>query len=252
MNPDQVVALGAAIQADILAGNRKDILLLDVTPLSLGIETMGGLMDVIIPRNSKIPTKHGRQYTTSKDGQGTLKIAVYQGERDLVSENRKLAEFILNGIPGMPAGFPKIDIQFMLNADGILKVKATELRSGLEQSIEVVPSYGISDEVVEKMLIDSMLHAKEDIAKRMILEAQNEAQQLIYTVENFITKNGKFLQESEILNTKNFIEELKKSLENGDKNSIHLSIEKLNEHTRPFAEKIMDIAIAEAMKGKKI
>ncbi|HCN82037.1 MAG TPA: heat-shock protein Hsp70, partial [Sphingobacteriaceae bacterium] len=128
LNPDEVVALGAAIQADILSGNRKDILLLDVTPLSLGIETMGGLMDVIISRNSKVPTKAGRQYTTSVDGQANMKISVYQGERDLVKENRKLAEFDLKGIPAMPAGFPKVDINFMINADGILTIQAIELR----------------------------------------------------------------------------------------------------------------------------
>ncbi|MEY2800262.1 MAG: Fe-S protein assembly chaperone HscA, partial [Bacteroidota bacterium] len=150
-NPDEVVALGAAIQADILAGNRKDILLLDVTPLSLGIETMGGLMDVIIPRNSKIPTKAGRQYTTSIDGQVNMKIAVYQGERDIVSENRKLAEFELRGIPSMPAGFPKVDINFLLNADGLLKVQAKELRSNTEQEIIITPTYGLTDEQVEQM-----------------------------------------------------------------------------------------------------
>ncbi len=183
INPDEVVALGAAIQSDILAGNRKDILLLDVTPLSLGIETMGGLMDVIIPRNAKVPTKAGRQYTTSIDGQINMKISVYQGERDLVSENRKLAEFELKGIPAMPAGFPKVDINFRLNADGILTVEAVELRSGVKQEVEVKPTYGITDEQVEKMLIDSIQNAKEDVSKRMIIEARTEGEQMVYTVE---------------------------------------------------------------------
>ena len=164
VNPDEVVALGAAIQADILAGNRSDILLLDVTPLSLGIETMGGLMDVIIPRNSKVPTKAGRQYTTSIDGQVNMKIAVYQGERDLIKENRKLAEFDLKGIPSMPAGFPKVDINFLLNADGILKIQAVELRSGVKQEVEVKPTYGITDDQVEQMLMDSITHAKTSVA----------------------------------------------------------------------------------------
>ncbi|MFY7899719.1 MAG: Hsp70 family protein, partial [Chitinophagaceae bacterium] len=148
VNPDEVVALGAAVQADILAGNNKEFLLLDITPLSLGIETMGGLMDVLIPRNSKIPTQVGRQYTTHKDGQSGMRISVYQGERDLVKDNRKLAEFNLTGIPGMPAGLPKVDVSFLINADGILVVKAKELRSGVEQSIEVKPQYGLSDEDV--------------------------------------------------------------------------------------------------------
>lgn len=129
LNPDEVVALGAAIQADILAGNNKDFLLLDITPLSLGIETMGGLMDVLIPRNSRIPTKVGRQYTTHVDGQGSMRISVYQGERDLVKDNRKLSEFNLKGIPAMPAGFPKVEVSFLINADGILVVNAKELRS---------------------------------------------------------------------------------------------------------------------------
>ena len=146
VNPDEVVALGAAIQADILAGNTKDVLLLDVTPLSLGIETMGGLMDVLLPRNTKIPAKAGRQYTTYKDGQSGIKISVYQGERDMVADNRKLAEFNLSGIPAMPAGLPKVEVSFLINADGILVVKAKELRSGIEQSVEVKPQYELTDE----------------------------------------------------------------------------------------------------------
>jgi molecular chaperone HscA len=184
VNPDEVVALGAAIQADVLAGNRRDILLLDVTPLSLGIETMGGLMDVIIPRNSKVPTKAGRQYTTSIDGQVNMKIAVYQGERDLIKENRKLAEFDLKGIPAMPAGFPKVDINFLLNADGILKIQAVELRSGVKQEVEVTPTYGITDDQVEQMLMDSITHAKDDVAQRMLIEARTEGEQMIYTRQN--------------------------------------------------------------------
>src|SRR6187549_1765324 len=137
VNPDEVVALGAAVQADILAGNNKDFLLLDIIPLSLGIETMGGLMDVLIPRNTKIPAKAGRQYTTQKDGQNGMRISVFQGERDLVKDNRKLSEFNLSGIPAMPAGLAKVEVSFLINADGILNAKAKELRSGVEQSVEV-------------------------------------------------------------------------------------------------------------------
>ena len=182
LNPDEVVALGAAIQADILAGNRRDVLLLDVTPLTLGIETLGGLLDPIIPRNSKIPTKAGRQYTTSVDGQVNLKIAVYQGERDLVSQNRKLGEFVLTGIPAMPAGLPKVDVNFLLNADGILQVEAIELRSNTRQQVEIKPQYGLTDEQVEQMLMDSLVNAKDDVAARLLIEARTAAEQLLYQV----------------------------------------------------------------------
>jgi molecular chaperone DnaK (HSP70) len=252
VNPDEVVALGAAIQADILAGNRRDILLLDVTPLSLGIETMGGLMDVIIPRNSKVPTKAGRQYTTSKDGQINMKIAVYQGERDLISENRKLAEFELKGIPAMPAGFPKVDINFLLNADGILKIQAIELRSGVKQEVEVKPTYGITDDQVEQMLMDSITHAKDDVAQRMVIEARTEGEQMIYTVERFLQKNGEHVTIEEAVETNKLLDALKTELTAGDKDRIHKAIDALNEYTRPFAERLMDTAISHAMKGKKV
>ncbi|MFM6975919.1 MAG: Fe-S protein assembly chaperone HscA, partial [Sphingobacteriaceae bacterium] len=232
INPDEVVALGAAIQSDILAGNRSDILLLDVTPLSLGIETMGGLMDVIIPRNAKIPTKAGRQYTTSVDGQVNLKISVYQGERDLVSENRKLAEFDLKGIPAMPAGFPKVDINFLLNADGILTVQAIELRSGVKQEVEVKPTYGLSDAEVEQMLLDSIAHAQTDVAQRMLIEARTEAEQMVYTVSRFLEKNAPLLSQDEISETRKQLEALKAHISTGNKDLILNAVESLNEYTR--------------------
>jgi molecular chaperone HscA len=252
LNPDEVVALGAAIQADVLAGNRKDILLLDVTPLSLGIETMGGLMDVIIPRNSKVPTKAGRQYTTSIDGQVNMKISVFQGERDLVKENRKLAEFDLKGIPAMPAGFPKVDINFLLNADGILTVQAIELRSGTKQQVEVTPTYGITDDQVEQMLMDSITHAKDDVNQRMVIEARTEGEQMVYTAERFIEKHGELLSVAEVTETHQYIQALKEVLPSGDKNLILKKVDDLNNLTRPYAERVMDQAISTAMKGKRV
>lgn len=252
LNPDEVVALGAAVQADILAGNNTDMLLLDVTPLSLGIETMGGLMDVLITRNSKIPMKAGRQYTTQKDGQSGMRISVYQGERDLVKDNRKLAEFSLSNIPGMPAGLPKVEVTFLIDADGILKVSATELRSGTAQSIDVKPQYGLTDEEVEKMLLDSLTHAKDDIKTRALVEAATEAQQMLDTTEKFLQKNRELLTEEEINSTLGSMQQLREAINAQDKDLIQKETEALNEASRPYAERVMDAAIKDAMKGKKI
>ncbi|MDQ6843222.1 MAG: Fe-S protein assembly chaperone HscA [Bacteroidota bacterium] len=252
VNPDEVVALGAAIQADILAGNNKEFLLLDITPLSLGIETRGGLMDVLIPRNSKIPSTVSRQYTTQVNGQSGMKIAVFQGERDLVKDNRKLAEFNLTSIPAMPAGLAKVEVTFLINADGILVVKAKELRSGVEQSIEVQPQFGLTDEEVEQMLLDSITHAKDDIATRALLEARTEGEQLLETTEKFIQKNSDELSQEEMINTANAMQALQLALTMEDKDLIHAKIETLNDISRPYAERIMDQAISKAMQGRHV
>lgn len=252
LNPDEVVALGAAVEADILAGNRKDVLLLDVTPLSLGIETLGGLMDVVIPRNSKVPAQAGKSYSTSIDGQVNLKVSVYQGERELVKENRKLAEFVLKGIPSMPAGFPKILVKFTLNADGILKVEAMEERSGVKQDIEVKPQYGLSDQQVEDMLLASITHAESDVKTRLLLEAKNEASQIIYITERFLEKNKALLSDDELQKSALLVNDLKNSLESNDKDILLSHVDELNEYTRPFAERIMDIRISQALKGKSL
>ena len=252
VNPDEVVALGAAIQADILAGNNKEMLLLDVTPLSLGIETMGGLMDVLIPRNSKIPSKVARQYTTHKDAQSGIKIGVYQGERDMVKDNRKLAEFNFTGIPAMPAGLPKVEVTFLINADGILVVKARELRSGVEQAIEVKSQLELTDEALEKMLLDSITNAKEDIALRALVEARTEGGLLLETTEKFIQKNTSLLTQKELMETAAAMQSLQLSLTMDDKDLIQVKIEALNNISRPYAERVMDTAIATAMKGKLI
>ena len=252
LNPDEVVALGAAIQADVLAGNNKDLLLIDVTPLSLGIETIGGLMDVIIPRNTKVPTKAGRQYTTSVDGQVKLRIGIYQGERDLIADNRKLGEFILSGIPPMPAGLPKIEIQFILNADGILVVKASELRSGVEQSIEVKSQYGISEEEMAQMLLESLKHAEADMATRSLLEARNEASNIILSSEKFIQQNQDILTAEEIETIKILTSKLRTACEGSDKDKINGAMDDLNKYSTPLAQTAMEKTIKEAIKGKKL
>ncbi len=252
LNPDEVVALGAAIQADVLAGNQKDILLIDITPLSLGLETVGGLMDVIIPRNSKVPMKAGRQYTTSVDGQKNMKIAVYQGERDLVSDNRKLGEFILKGIPPMPMGLPKIEIHFILNADGILKVRAKELRSGVAQEVDMKPSYGISEEEMGEMLMDSIQNAQKDMQTRALLEARNEADNIIKSGKKFIQQNAEILSKEEVEQTIALTQILEKAVAGTDKDAINAAMDNLNEFTRPLAHRAMDHNIGKAIKGTKI
>ncbi|MBX2817137.1 MAG: molecular chaperone DnaK [Saprospiraceae bacterium] len=252
LNPDEVVALGAAIQADILAGNQKGFLLLDVTPLSLGIETVGGLMDVIIPRNSKVPTQVGRNYTTSVDGQKNLKIAVYQGERDLVEDNRKLGEFILREIPPMPMGIPKIEVQFLIDADGILKVRAAELRSNTEQSLEIHSAYSLSEEEMSLMLIDSLQNAQRDIAEKAVREAINEGQHLIKSTEKFIVQNERIFDRAFLENLNDLNKAVQIAIDERDKNKIERAMESLNEYATPLAHTAMDKSILDAIKDQKV
>ena len=252
LNPDEVVALGAAIQADVLAGNQKDILLLDVTPLSLGIETVGGLMDVIIPRNSKVPTKVGRRYTTSVDGQTKLKIAVYQGERDLVEHNRKLGEFTLAGIPPMPAGLPKIEVHFYIDADGILKVKAKELRSDVAQEIVIRSQYGISEEDMARMLLDSIQNAGADMAVRALLEARNEAASVLLAADKFLEQNAAWLSEAEAAGIREHAARLQNAVAGSDKDAINAAMNDLNTFSSPLAQKALEVNISAAMRGAKV
>ncbi|MCX6331394.1 MAG: Fe-S protein assembly chaperone HscA [Bacteroidetes bacterium] len=252
VNPDEVVALGAAVQADILAGNNQSMLLLDITPLSLGIETMGGLMDVLLPRNAKIPTQAARQYTTQKDAQTGINISVYQGERDLVKDNRPLGAFTLKGIPSMPAGLPKVEVRFLINADGILQVSAKELRSGVSQTVDIKPQYGLTDEEVEQRLLDSLTNAKADISMRALVEARTEGEQMLSVTEKFMMKNASLLTKDEISLTASAMQALQLAITMEDKHLIQAKTEELNDISRPFAERVMDQAISGALKGKGI
>jgi molecular chaperone HscA len=252
LDPDEVVALGAAIQADILAGNNKEMLLLDITPLSLGIETVGGLMDTIIPRNTKVPFKAGRNYTTSIDGQKNIKISVFQGEREMVENNRKLGEFILKSIPAYPAGIPKLEVVFQLDADGILKVAAKELRSGTEQEVEIKSAYGISEEEMAKMLIESIHNAKTDIELRALKEAINEANNVLMATDKFIIQNQDWLEPLEVEEMNNYAEKLKIAIAEESKDNIEAAMQKLNEYSSPIAQKALDINISKALSGKEL
>ena len=228
------------------------MLLLDVTPLSLGIETVGGLMDVLIPRNNKIPTQLKKEYTTSVDGQINLAINVYQGEREMVDDNRKIGEFILKDIPSMPAGIPKIELTFLLNSDGILQVSAKELRSGISQQVTLKPQYGVTDQKIKDMLQESLNFAESDMDKRSLAEATTEAEQLIYATQKFIRDNNELLTPENIIQLEKSIQSINQSIESKDKNTISAQIEKLNNYTKPFSEKVMDLKISKALSGKKI
>ncbi len=252
LDPDVTVAMGAAIQADILAGSNQNVLLLDVTPLSLGLETMGGLMDVLIPRNSKVPISKSRQYTTQKDGQAAIQVRIYQGERDLVGDNIFLGEFVLAGIPGMPAGLPKVEVNFSIDTDGILSVSAKELRSGVSQQIMINPKRDLTDAMVEKSLNESLANAHEDKKSRSLLEAKSEAKVVLDSTRSFVQKNQNLLTSLESESLENKTRALESSLDTDDKNLILNKFDELNEYASPIAERVMNHAIKEALSGKNI
>jgi Fe-S protein assembly chaperone HscA len=253
IDPDEVVALGAAVQADILAGSRRDTLLLDVTPLSLGIETIGGVMSKIIPRNSTIPASASESYTTYVDGQTNVKIHVLQGERELVSDCRSLAEFDLRGIPPMPAGLPRIEVRFLIDADGILSVSARELRTGQYQSIDVRPTYGLTDSEVEQMILESFDHAEADIEARLVIEARNEARTVLRAAERSRSEEeyGE-LSEEERARIAEATRKLGTTVDSEDHQAIRGAIEELNQATMGLAERIMNAAIRKALKNKRV
>ncbi|MGH9788291.1 MAG: Fe-S protein assembly chaperone HscA [Candidatus Acidiferrales bacterium] len=251
LNPDEVVALGAAIQANILSGGVQDMLLLDVTPLSLGIETMGGAVAKIIPRNSTIPASATEMFTTYADNQTGVEIHVVQGERELVKDCRSLARFTLK-IPPMPAGLPRVEVKFLIDADGLLQVTARDLRTGDEQTVEVKPSYGLSDAEVERMLIESIEHAEEDFAATQLIGARNEADTILRATEKALTEEeAAELTADERRQIAAAETALRDALKTNDYQLIRERLEQLNQATHRLAELIMNSAMQTAMKGKR-
>ena len=254
LNPDEVVALGAAIQAQQLAGNRTqdDILLLDVTPLSLGIETMGGLVERIVPRNQTIPIAMAQDFTTYKDGQTALALHVVQGERDLVADCRSLARFELRGIPPMAAGAARIRVTFTIDADGLLSVSAKELGSGVEAHIDVKPSYGLSDDEIARMLQDSFATASQDIAARALVEARVDADRIILAIRSALDADGDLLSASEREAIDKDILGLQQVATGDDAAAIEASIKALAARTEAFAAQRMNRGIRQALAGKNL
>jgi molecular chaperone DnaK len=256
LNPDEVVALGAAVQADILISGRREMLLLDVTPLSLGIETMGGVVSKIILRNSTIPASGREMFTTGVDNQTSVDIHVLQGERELANDCRSLARFKLRGIPPMPAGLPRIEVRFQIDANGILSVAASELRTNIAQTIEVKPSYGLTDQEVERMLIESFEHAQADIDARLLIEARNEAESVITATEKTLRRPdfpeiaAVDLQPGEHGKIQSAIDALKQVMGGADRDADLTHT--LNHATQHLAEVMMNRGVREALAGKNV
>ena len=254
LDPDKVVALGAAIQANVLAGNRsdEDLLLLDVTPLSLGLETMGGLVEKVVPRNSTLPVARAQDFTTFKDGQTAMSIHVLQGERDLVSACRSLAQFELCGIPAMTAGAARIRVTFQVDADGLLSVTAREETKGIEANITVKPSYGLSDDEITNMLKSSFGSAETDKQARALVEAKVDAMSLVSAINIALEQDGHLLSTEEKGPINSAITRLEDLLNNEDNHAIHDATEALNTATEQFAAKRMDVSVSRALAGKNI
>ncbi|MBI2879089.1 MAG: Fe-S protein assembly chaperone HscA [Candidatus Rokubacteria bacterium] len=252
LNPDEVVALGAAVQAHILAGGITHMLLLDVTPLSLGIETLGGVMSVIIPRNTTVPTSAKEQFTTSVDGQTVVDFHVLQGERELAKDNRSLARFELRGIPPMPAGIPRLEVTFLIDANGILQVSARELRSGTAASVEVKPSYGLTDEEVERMLQESYEHAEADVRARLLIETRNEADTVLRATEKALGQGAGLIGPEEADRIREALEALRAVRDGEDLDLLRERLDRLNQATLHLAEVLMDSVLREALRHRRV
>jgi molecular chaperone HscA len=254
IDPDKVVAIGAALQADILVGNKRadEMLLLDVIPLSLGIEIMGGMVEKIIPRNTTIPIAKGQDFTTFKDGQTALLIHVVQGERELVSDCRSLARFELHGIPPMTAGAARIRVSFQVDADGLLGVSAKELTTGVESSVAVKPSYGLTDNEIERMLRESIVHAREDEQARSLREQQVDADRLIEAVQAALTADGTLLDAAERSGIDRALENLKAARGGNETSRIKQAVKALDAATQAFAGRRMDANVRQALAGHKL
>ncbi|HEY8090964.1 MAG TPA: Hsp70 family protein, partial [Polyangiaceae bacterium] len=254
IDPDQVVALGAAVQADLLAGEGRtdEVLLLDVIPLSLGIEVGGGVVDKVLPRNSTIPCSAKATYTTQEDRQTGFEIHVLQGEREMVGDNRSLARFSLKGIPPMPAGMARLEVTFHVDADGLLSVHAREVTTGIEQTVSVRPSYGLDDATVEQMLLDALDHGEDDLKKRRLAENRVEARRILAATRKGVESDADLLQPGERDRIEQACAALEEASRGEDPSRVRACFDALDDATKAFAGRRMNRAIAHAIEGKRV